>query len=52
MSAPYPPFAVYLGLGSNMGHREANLRMRLDEYLPIGLDAGLIYVDYTRTSKE
>jgi len=32
--------------------REANLRMRLDEYLPIGLDAGLIYVDYTRTSKE
>jgi hypothetical protein len=32
--------------------REANLQMRLDEYLPIGLEAGLIYVDYTRTSKE
>jgi hypothetical protein len=32
--------------------REANLRMRLDEYLPIGLEAGLIYVDYTQTSKE
>ena len=25
-------------------HREANLRMRLDEYLPVGLEAGLIYV--------
>jgi hypothetical protein len=24
--------------------REANLRLRLDEYLPVGLDAGLIYV--------
>ncbi len=25
--------------------REANLRLRLDEYLPFGLDAGLIYVE-------
>lgn len=25
-------------------HREANLRMRLDEYLPVGLEAGVIYV--------
>jgi len=32
--------------------REANLRMRLDEYLPIGLQAGLIYMDYTRIFKE
>jgi hypothetical protein len=38
--------------GSEMGafcmlkqpQREANLRMRLDEYLPVGLEAGLIYV--------
>jgi hypothetical protein len=38
--------------GSEMGvycvlkqpQREANLRLRLDEYLPIGLDAGLITV--------
>jgi hypothetical protein len=38
--------------GSEMGafcvlkqpQREANLRLRLDEYLPVGLDAGLIYV--------
>lgn len=25
-------------------HREANLRMRLDEYLPFGLEAGLIFM--------
>jgi hypothetical protein len=38
--------------GSEMGvfcvlkqpQREANLRMRLDEYLPAGLEAGVIYV--------
>jgi hypothetical protein len=38
--------------GSEMGafcvlkepQREANLRIRLDEYLPVGLEAGLIYV--------
>jgi hypothetical protein len=38
--------------GSEMGafcvlkqpQREANLRLRLDEYLPVGLEAGLIYV--------
>ena len=24
--------------------RESNLRIRLDEYLPFGLEAGLIYV--------
>jgi hypothetical protein len=24
--------------------REANLRIRHDEYLPVGLEAGLIYV--------
>jgi hypothetical protein len=24
--------------------RESNLRIRLEEYLPFGLDAGLIYV--------
>ena len=24
--------------------RESNLRIRLDEYLPFGLDAGVIYV--------
>ena len=38
--------------GSEMGvycqlkqpQRESNLRIRLDEYLPFGLDAGLIYV--------
>jgi hypothetical protein len=38
--------------GSEMGafcvlkqpQREANLRLRLDEYLPIGLEAGIIYV--------
>jgi len=38
--------------GSEMGafcvlklpQRESNLRLRLDEYLPVGLDAGLIYV--------
>jgi hypothetical protein len=38
--------------GSEMGsfcqlkqpQREANLRVRLDEYLPIGLEAGLVYV--------
>jgi hypothetical protein len=24
--------------------REANLRIRLEEYLPFGLEAGLIYV--------
>ncbi len=38
--------------GSEMGafeqlkqpHREANLRIRLEEYLPFGLEAGLIYV--------
>jgi hypothetical protein len=24
--------------------REANLRLRLEEYLPFGLEAGLIYV--------
>ncbi len=35
MSAPYPPFAVYLGLGSNMGHREANLRMALGRLEPL-----------------
>ncbi len=31
---------------------EANLRMRLDEYLPIGLEAGLIYMDYIRRFEE
>jgi hypothetical protein len=38
--------------GSEMGafcvlkqpQRESNLRLRLDEYLPVGLEAGLIYV--------
>jgi hypothetical protein len=38
--------------GSEMGafnhlmqpQREANLRLRLEEYLPFGLEAGLIYV--------
>jgi hypothetical protein len=38
--------------GSEMGafgslqqpRREANLRLRLEEYLPFGLEAGLIYV--------
>jgi len=38
--------------GSEMGvfsslkqpQREANLRIRLEEYLPFGLEAGLIYV--------
>ena len=38
--------------GSEMGvycqlkqpQRESNLRIRLDEYLPFGLEAGLIYV--------
>ena len=42
--------------GSEMGafcvlkqpQRESNLRLRLDEYLPVGLEAGLIYVDLTR----
>ena len=24
--------------------REANLRIRLNEYLPVGLEAGIIYV--------
>ena len=38
--------------GSEMGafcvlkqaQRESNLRLRLDEYLPVGLEAGIIYV--------
>ena len=38
--------------GSEMGvfchvkqpQRESNLRIRLDEYLPVGLDAGIVYV--------
>ena len=25
-------------------HRESNLCMRLDEYLPVGLEAGIIYI--------
>jgi hypothetical protein len=28
----------------NQAQREANLRLRLDEYLPIGLQAGLLYI--------
>jgi hypothetical protein len=47
-----PQIATGAEDGSEMGafcvlkqpHRERNLRLRLDEYLPVGLDAGVIYV--------
>jgi hypothetical protein len=48
------PFEIRTGAedGSEMGvfchvkqpQRESNLRIRLDEYLPVGLDAGIVYV--------
>ena len=52
--SPSCPLEIRTGAedGSEMGaychlkqpQRESNLRIRLDEYLPFGLDAGLIYV--------
>jgi hypothetical protein len=54
MQLPGGPAEIATGAedGSEMGaychlkqpQREANLRLRLEEYLPFGLEAGIIYV--------